>query len=100
MLVFSALNLGCNKNLVDTQFLLGKIFEDQSKEQVMTYCPDPYAEEVEIVFLNTCGFIKSGRDEMFETLDGLIAQGKHVYLVGCALQYFEKLLKTYKKSEE
>jgi len=44
------------------------------------------------VLLNTCGFISSGREEMFHTLERLLAHGKKVCLIGCAVQYFEKLL--------
>jgi tRNA A37 methylthiotransferase MiaB len=78
---------------VDTQYLLGKIFADQEKVQKMMYCPDPDAEEVELVFVNTCGFIEAGRNEMFATVQELLDAGKRVYLLGCALQYFEKLVK-------
>ena len=91
-LKFSFINLGCNKNLVDTQFLLGNIFSLawNNPNYEIDYINDPYDDEVEYVFLNTCGFISSGRYEMFEEIDKLLDAGKKIYLLGCALQYFEK----------
>ena len=93
-LKFSFINLGCNKNLVDTQFLLWNIFSIawNNPNYEVDYITDPYDNEVEFVFLNTCGFISSGRYEMFEEIDKLLNAGKKIYLLGCALQYFEKIL--------
>ena len=88
---FSFINLGCNKNLVDTQFLLWNIFSIawNNPNYEVDYINDPYDDEVEDVFLNTCGFISSGREEMFEEIDKLLNAWKKIYLLGCALQYFE-----------
>ena len=93
-LKFSFINLGCNKNLVDTQFLLGNIFSIawNNPNYEIDYINDPYDDEVEFVFLNTCGFISSGRYEMFEEIDKLLNAWKKIYLLGCALQYFESTL--------
>jgi len=93
-LKFSFINLGCNKNLVDTQFLLGNIFSVawNNPNYEIDYINDPYDDNVEFVFLNTCGFISSGRYEMFEEIDKLLNAGKKIYLLGCALQYFESNL--------
>lgn len=93
-LKFSFINLGCNKNLVDTQFLLGNIFSIawNNPNYEIDYINDPYDNEVQYVFLNTCGFISSGRYEMFEEVDKLLSAGKTIYLLGCALQYFENTI--------
>ena len=90
-LKFSFINLGCNKNLVDTQFLLWNIFSIawNNPNYEIDYINDPYDDEVEFVFLNTCGFISSGRYEMFEEINKLLNAWKKIYLLGCALQYFE-----------
>jgi hypothetical protein len=45
------------------------------------------------VILNTCSFISSGREEMFQTVEKLISKKKKVCIIGCGVQYFEKLLK-------
>lgn len=94
---FSFINLGCTKNLVDTQFLLGRILEKWPED--FYYGVDPYSEEVELVFLNTCGFISSGRNEMFQTIKKLLRKGKKICLLGCAVQYFEKLAITNNLSD-
>jgi len=93
MLIFSSINLGCSKNLVDTQFLLWKFFTSVDFEQEkLQYCADPFVDEVEIVFLNTCGFISSGRQEMFDTIMALLNADKRICIWWCAMQYFQKLL--------
>lgn len=96
MVYISSINLWCNKNLVDTQFLLWKVFGIEGIE----YHPDPYAEETDIVFLNTCGFLSSGRAEAMETIEKLLEAGKKIFIVGCALIYFQKLVIDQDNSEE
>ena len=94
---FSFINLGCTKNLVDTQFLLGRILERRPDQ--FFYAVDPFSNEVELVFLNTCGFISSGRQEMFHTMKKLLRKRKKICLLGCAVQYFEKLVKDARLSD-
>lgn len=73
---FSFINLGCSKNLVDTQFLLGNILEKRPDH--FFYAVDPFSPEVELVFLNTCGFISSGRKEMLDTIKKLLRKKKKI----------------------
>jgi len=87
----SMINLWCNKNLVDSQLLLWKLLSENWDK--IEYYSEPYDSHVEIVILNTCSFISSGREEMFQTVKKLISKGKKVCLIGCGVQYFEKLLK-------
>lgn len=90
---FSFINLGCNKNLVDTQHLLGKIFDlwANNPNYDINYITEPYDKETDYVFLNTCWFIKAGRDEMFKVIDKLTKKWKKIYLLWCALQYFKNI---------
>ena len=90
MFNFSLINLWCTKNLVDSQYLIWKLlaYSNLSKQGQINYFPNPYDEQVEFVFLNTCGFLSSGRKEMMENLEKLIKAGKKAYLLGCAVQYF------------
>jgi ribosomal protein S12 methylthiotransferase len=88
---FSFINLGCNKNLVDTQFLLGTLFAENNPHYEANYFTDPYDQEVQFVFLNTCGFISSGRIEMVNEIKRLISKKKIVYLLGCGLQYYKQI---------
>jgi len=90
MFNFSLINLWCAKNLVDSQYMIWKLLSyqiDSVKEQI-NYISDPYSKEVEYVFLNTCWFLSSWRQEMIKELKNLLKDGKIVYLLGCAVQYF------------
>jgi ribosomal protein S12 methylthiotransferase len=90
---FSFINLWCTKNLVDSQYLLGHLFDigANNPHYAVNYFADPYEKENDFVFLNTCGFIETGRKEMLDTLHELLTHGKTVYLLGCGLEYFETL---------
>lgn len=90
---FSFINLGCNKNLVDSQFLMGKIFSiaGNNPNYELNYSTDPFEQENDFVFLNTCGFISSGRYEMFENIEKLLNENKTIYLIWCGLYYFKKV---------
>ena len=78
--------------MVDSQYLLGHLFDigANNPHYTVNYFADPYDPENAFVFLNTCGFIETGRKEMLDTLHDLLAHGKIVYLLGCWLEYFEK----------
>lgn len=77
---FSSINLGCSKNLVDLEFILGGILD--GKENVQYY-DDPEDPEVEYVIVNTCGFLSSSREESEETLTYYDSLGKKLILTGC-----------------
>lgn len=83
-------SLGCDKNLVDTEVMLGKI-RDAGYEIVND------EEEAEIIIVNTCSFIHDAKEESIQTilematykesgrLKGLIA-------VGCLTQRYREEL--------
>ena len=87
----SMINLGCNKNLVDSQLFLWKLLSEDGDK--IEYYSEPYDKNVDIVLLNTCGFISSWREEMFQTVEKLLKAKKRICLIGCGVQYFEKVLK-------
>ena len=87
----SMINLWCNKNLVDSQLFLWKLLSENGEK--IEYYSDPYEKWVEVVILNTCSFISSGREEMFQTVEKLLWKKKKVCIIWCGVQYFEKLLK-------
>ena len=87
----SMINLWCNKNLVDSQLFLWKLLSENQND--IEYYTDPHNKKVDIVLLNTCGFISSGREEMFQTMEKLLKAKKKICLIGCGVQYFEKVLK-------
>lgn len=53
---FAFVSLGCPKNLVDSERMLGKLAQDG-------YSLTPNAEGADLVIINTCGFIEPARKE-------------------------------------
>ena len=54
-------SLGCPKNLVDSETMLGLIHEQQ-----ITITNDP--AEADLIIINTCGFIESAKEESINTI--------------------------------
>lgn len=79
--VFSAINLGCTKNLVDLEFVLGEILSHSKGD--IEFIDDPEAEAVDWVIVNTCGFLSSAREESEATLRRFDLAGKRLVLMGC-----------------
>ena len=85
-------NLGCVKNLVDSEYILGLV-----KEEGYEITDDPLDAEIAIV--NTCAFIRSAVEESIHTilhLANLRENGhlKYLLVVGCFVQrYGRKLLR-------
>ena len=80
------ISLGCPKNLVDSEVMLGII---KSKELEITNNP----EEADIIIVNTCGFIESAKQESIETILEMgqyKEQGSCKYLImtGCLGQRY------------
>src|SRR4030088_1774061 len=50
------ISLGCPKNTVDSERMLGKLAQDG-------YSPTPDADGADVVVVNTCGFIEPARQE-------------------------------------
>ena len=67
------ISLGCPKNLVDSEVMLG-IIEKYNIE----ITNDP--EAAEVIIVNTCGFIESAKQESIETILSMAAYTK-VWLV-------------------
>src|SRR5215470_15066717 len=53
---FAFVSLGCPKNLVDSERMLGKLAQDG-------YALVPDADGAAVVVINTCGFIEPARQE-------------------------------------
>lgn len=51
------------------------------KNYDIEYNIDPRDADTDFVFLNTCGFLSSGREEMMETIHKLLAAEKKVYVL-------------------
>ena len=87
------INLGCAKNLVDSEHILGLI----KQEDGFDITGDPIGADIAIV--NTCAFIKPAVEESIDTileLTSLKEQGhlERLLVVGCFVQrYGKKLLR-------
>ena len=82
MFSFSAINLGCSKNLVDLEYAIGEILK-YSDRAAIEFHDDPEDPNAEYVIVNTCGFLSSARQESEETLSYYDALGKKLILMGC-----------------
>ncbi|MBZ7954609.1 30S ribosomal protein S12 methylthiotransferase RimO [Campylobacter sp. W0018] len=82
------MSLGCNKNLVDSEIMLGRL-------SAYELCDDPSMADVLIV--NTCGFIESAKKESINAILNLHEQRKKdslLVVTGCLMQrYQEELMK-------
>lgn len=79
---FSAINLGCSKNLVDLEFMIWNIFNLASQMDIKFY-PVPEDENVEYVIINTCWFLSSSRAEAEEVVKEFDDLWKKVILMWC-----------------
>ena len=81
-------SLGCNKNLVDSEIMLGRL---------SNYDITPDVASADVIIVNTCGFINSAKEESIRAiLDMHEARKKGSLLVvtGCLMQrYREELMK-------
>jgi ribosomal protein S12 methylthiotransferase len=82
----SFVSLGCAKNLVDSEVLLGHLAKGG-----FSLCAD-YADS-DIVVVNTCGFLQASERESMETIDRMVAlkeKGdlKAVVVAGCLPQRY------------
>ena len=83
-------SLGCPKNLVDSETMLGLIHEENYE-----ITNDP--SEAEIIIVNTCGFIESAKEESINTILKMAeykksGSCKYIIVTGCLSQrYAEEL---------
>ncbi|MBW3558068.1 MAG: 30S ribosomal protein S12 methylthiotransferase RimO [Actinobacteria bacterium] len=80
--------LGCPKNEVDSDKLVGTLVGDG-------FVPAAGPDEADVVVVNTCAFIEAARQESIDTILGLAAQrrpGSELVVTGClAERYGEEL---------
>ena len=86
----SIVHLGCPKNLIDTEKILGNLASD---DYIIAQTP----EISDLVIINTCGFLESARKEGKETIESIIQmkkdkQIKCVVVAGCMVQMCGKEL--------
>lgn len=86
MLKVGLVSLGCAKNLVDSENILGLLKHDGY--QIVSSI-----EESDIIIVNTCGFITSSKRESINTIFEMLSYGKKVVVTGCLAERYEKELK-------
>ncbi|MDX2331769.1 30S ribosomal protein S12 methylthiotransferase RimO [Campylobacter hepaticus] len=82
------MSLGCNKNLVDSEIMLGRL-------SAYELCDEP--SKADVLIINTCGFIHSAKQESINAILDLHNQRKKdslLVVTGCLMQrYREELIK-------
>lgn len=79
-------SLGCCKNLVDSQMLLG--YFCNAGYQVVV---DP--KKADVIIVNTCGFILDSKKESIDTIFEMSSYNKKLIVTGCLAQRYYKELK-------
>ena len=86
MLKVGLVSLGCAKNLVDSENILGLIKHDG-------YVITSSIKDSDIIIVNTCGFIDSSKKESIETIFEMLSYNKKVVVTGCLAQRYEEELR-------
>lgn len=92
MLKIALESLGCSKNLVDAEIMMG-ILNKKGYKLIGNF------EEADIIIVNTCGFIESAKQESIETILEFAALKetgnlKLLVVTGCLAQRYSDELKT------
>ncbi len=78
-------HLGCEKNRIDTEHILGLLVE-------AGYGVDTNEDLADYVIVNTCSFIEAAREESVRTLVELAEANKKIVIAGCMAQHFQEQL--------
>ena len=80
------ISLGCAKNRIDSEVILGLFPSDR-------FFITPYKEDADLIIINTCGFIESAKKESIDViLEHLSCKAKKV-ICGCLATRYEQELK-------
>ena len=81
------ISLGCAKNLVDSENILGLLLKNHY--QIVSS-----KEEADILIINTCGFIEASKKESIDVILDNINKKQKVVVTGCLVnRYIEELKK-------
>ena len=88
-------SLGCPKNRVDTEVMVGVALNGQAGDFVLTND----AEEAEVIVVNTCGFIGEAKKESIDTIFEMaelkkLGACKKLVVTGCLSQRYPTQLET------
>ncbi|MCI8700629.1 MAG: 30S ribosomal protein S12 methylthiotransferase RimO [Clostridia bacterium] len=84
------ISLGCSKNLVDTEAIIGKFKNNK-------YTITNNQSESDIIIINTCGFIEQAKQEAINTILEMAEykkdRCKYLVVIGCLVQrYYNELI--------
>ena len=83
------ISLGCSKNLVDSEMILG-LFKNKK-----SICFVNKISDCDLIIINTCGFIESSKQEALDTIFECIntkKEGAKILVAGCLSQRYKKEL--------
>ena len=81
------ISLGCEKNLVDSENILGLLLKNH-------YEIVNNKDDADILIINTCGFIESSKKESIDTILDSIGKKQKVVVTGCLVnRYLDELKK-------
>ena len=86
-------SLGCTKNLVDSEVMLGKLKDYNITDD---------STEADLIIVNTCGFIESAKQESLNTIFDLDSTRKDesvLVMAGCLSERYKDDLKEGLKNE-
>ena len=76
-------SLGCTKNLVDTEVMMGKLQNFELTDE---------ADDADVIIVNTCGFIDAAKEESINTVLGLHEDRKEdslLVMAGCLSERYK-----------
>lgn len=79
------INLGCSKNIVDSEIMLGML--NNAGHDVSLD-----SDKADIVIINTCSFIQKAEAESVKTIMDQVSNNKKIIIVGCLAQKYEHQL--------
>ena len=83
------ISLGCAKNLVDSEYILGLLRQDTDIKVI-----DDIANS-DAIFINTCGFINDAKQEAIDTIFSALNEKKesaYLIVIGCLAKRYKKVL--------
>ena len=81
------ISLGCPKNLVDAEIMLGQLEQDGGRVEITNDL-----DEADVVIVNTCGFIDAAKQESIDTILEIASRKGHgverLIVTGCMVQKY------------
>src|SRR5687768_18037639 len=81
------ISLGCPKNLVDAEIMLGQLQQDAGRVEITNDL-----DEADVVIVNTCGFIDAAKQESIDTILEVAGKKGHgverLIVTGCMVQKY------------